>query len=363
MNAKAKKFSIALGATVMAAVLVLSGCSDEENSNDTPIIGAVADSLATVLVDGLVESTQIEAVFASAANEDESAEPAALPPEVKLSGISDVVLVGSRLFAGYEEGLIIHDLADKSTISIATDFPVRAVVLHGGKVYVGGEKLAIVDGVDLNPVQLDFEGTINEMASVNLNLMVGTEKGLYTRSILGDEVLLDEMSVTAIVPDGSGVWIGTDGQGLYRWDGDEFVKRFLARDSSLFDFVTCLAYNHSHLYVGTDNGMYVHDGGQWTTLTIADGLPSNSIIALDASSWVTYIATDAGVTSYFNGDFTPVRKLADKSVNSLIRMGRKIIVGTEYEGLLMKSGPSLKTLVDPDLTEEPTGIDVFSISM
>jgi ligand-binding sensor domain-containing protein len=171
------------------------------------------------------------------------------------------------------------------------------------------------------------------------------------------------LPISAVTADGSGLWVGTSGQGLYRWDGEEFAKRYLARDSSLFYYVNCLAFNHDHLYVGTDSGMFIFDGGRWKTLTAEDGLPSDYIKDIDATTWVVYVATEAGVTSYFNGDIMPVKKLADKEVNSLVLLGRKVIVGTDYEGVLVKSGPALRTLIDPTDPTAQRGVDIFSVSL
>ena len=61
-----------------------------------------------------------------------------------------------------------------------------------------------------------------------------------------------------------------------------------------------------------------------------------------------YIGTDQSVISYFNGDIIPVNKLDQTGVSALAVNGRKIIAGTAFDGLLMKSGKVLKTLVPPD---------------
>jgi hypothetical protein len=346
----------------MAAVMLFSGCSAENENPSEAVFEAVADSIASALVEGFVEGTQAGAVFASEVTDADTAISAVVPVQVSLRGISDMILVGSRIYAAHDEGVLIYDLSDKTTTNLVTGEPINAVVQHAGKVYVGGEKLLILNGVDLEPVDLQFEGVINELVSFNLHLIVGTDKGMYSRSVLGDQVMLDEVSVSSIAADESGLWVGTNGQGLYRWDGEDFTRRFLSRDSSLFDYVNCLAFNHAHLYVGTDSGMFIFDGGRWTTLTSEDGLPSDYIKAFDASTWVVYVATDAGITSYFNGDFMPVKKLTDRDVNSIVLLGRKIIVGTEDEGVLMKSGPALKTLVDPNSPTAHRGVDIFSVS-
>lgn len=360
---KAKAMFTSIGVILMVAALLFSGCSSQEEESTEGLLQAVADSIATDLVEEFIESTQVEAIFASEITVEDTAVEAEIPPEVQAEGINDMVLVGSKIYACHDAGVIIYDMADKNTVNLVTGKPINAIVLHGGKVYVGGEDLLLVNGVDFEPVEFEFAGVVNELHSYHFNLMIGTTEGLYSRSILGDETLLEGMAVSSMAADESGLWVGTTGNGLYHYDGEDFSKRFLSRDPSLFDYVNCLAFNHSHLYVGTDSGMFIFDGGRWITLTSADGLPSDKIRAFDATTWVTYVGTSAGVTSYFNGDFMPVKKLADKKANSIRLLGRKIIIGTASEGVLMKSGPALKTLIDPNNPTPQNGVDIFSLSL
>jgi ligand-binding sensor domain-containing protein len=188
----------------------------------------------------------------------------------------------------------------------------------------------------------------NELCSFNYQLLIGTQCGLFTNSIFGNDLLMDDVSVTAMVADNAGVWVGTGGQGLYRWDGVDFQKRYLSRDPSLFDHINTLDFKHDHLYAGTRNGLHIYDGGSWETLTVEDGLPGNNVIDIDASNWVVYIATDNGIVSCFNYDFMPVAKLENTAAEAVLAKDRKVYVGTCEQGIQMKSGPVLKTLVEPD---------------
>jgi len=194
----------------------------------------------------------------------------------------------------------------------------------------------------------EFEGAITSLYSYGYSLMVGTESGLYTTGLFGHDLLYDDIEVTAITADESGLWVGTNGEGLYRWDGEEFQKRYLLRDTAIFDTVNTLDFNHRHLYVGTNNGFHIFDGGCWTTLTALDGLPSDNVTTVNASAWVIYIGTDAGVISYFNGDFIPVKKMEESIVRDICLDGRKVIAATDFDGIVMKSGNVIKTIVPVD---------------
>ena len=51
--------------------------------------------------------------------------------------------------------------------------------------------------------------------------------------------------------------------------------------------------------------------------------------------------------SFFNGEIKPVEKLNEKRANFVVKRGNKIMISTDHEGILQKSGKSLKTLVQP----------------
>jgi ligand-binding sensor domain-containing protein len=354
----AKRITEAVGIVASAALLILSGCSGENESAKKPsLVDQVADSFASSLADNI-----IEARHSAAGSKQDTTGAFGVTANGGPHGISDMMITDSVIYAVDADGLLMYGLSDKSATRLNTEEPLHALTWHGGKVYAGGKDLYALNGTELEAVDVEFHGTINALSSFDLRLLVGTTAGLYSRSIFGDELLLDDVSVTTMASAGDALWVGTDGQGLYRWDGADFKKRYLSRDPSLFDYVNCLAFNREHLYVGTDSAMFIFDGGKWETLTAQDGLPSDYIKAVDASNWLVYVATDRGVISYFNGDFIPVAKLGDKNASSIRVLGRKIFVGTEDEGILMKSGPVLKVLIGPDEPADDEPSDVFSSS-
>ncbi len=88
------------------------------------------------------------------------------------------------------------------------------------------------------------------------------------------------------------------------------------------DYVTALAVDVSGKYwIGTQYGLSLFDGENWTTYTKANGLPNNYVtgLAADAANglWVT---TWGGGATYFDGEtFADVTTLglADRVVNSI----------------------------------------------
>jgi len=329
--------------TIMAllAMFVFVGCSADETERKSSLVDEIVDSVSGALADNIVEAT-----FTSETATEESSEG---PPftDGEVTGITDLAIVASTVYAVHDGGLVTYNLNSKDVQRIETTDRLNAVTYHEGKVYVGGDNLYTVVGDQLELVEADFIGDITALFSFQYRLMIGTEAGLYESSIFGDHILLDDVSVTGMAADREGLWVGTDGQGLYRWDGDEFKKRYLMRDTAIFDRINSLAGKNGHIYVGTDDAFYEFDGGKWRTVTTDDGLPSNKIVAIDASTWVVYIGTDAGVVSYHKNEFKPVNKLDNMRVTAMRSRAHRLFVGTDCDGLLMKSGPMLKTVVDP----------------
>jgi ligand-binding sensor domain-containing protein len=88
--------------------------------------------------------------------------------------------------------------------------------------------------------------------------------------------------VAAIFQDRDGhLWVGTDGGGVSRFDGQEFVK-FTTEDGLASNFVqTILQDRDGHLWVGTDGGgVSRFDGQEWFTYTTESGLVSNHVLAI-----------------------------------------------------------------------------------
>lgn len=332
------KFTTISFVLVLATASVFVGCSSDEQAANPGLVNEIVDSISTTVAKNLGE-----AALAKAPIENAKEEPVKL-----LTEIADLELVGSKLYGVFDGGVVVYDLDNKSYEVIPSGEKLNAVVWHADEVYVGGENLYTVGDTTLSRCDDEFDGAITSLFSYGYRLMVGTETGLYSTGLFGHELVYDDVEVSAITADESGLWVGTKGEGLYRWDGEEFQKRFLLRDTAVFDTVNTLDFNHRHVYVGTKNGLHIFDGGQWTTLTALDGLPADNVTTIDASGWVVYVGTDAGVISYFNGDFIPVKNMEETIVRDICRDGRKVFAATDYDGILMKSGNMVKTIVPVD---------------
>lgn len=347
-------------AIAFVAGLFLVGCSsDETESTKRPAMQQMAEAVAESVVTNVTE-----AAFAKAEElpkPDGSEAMAAVEKDLAAaydhaSHSGQLVTIGNQLYSVSGNNLIIYDWVARTRATVVAPAKITTIAAHAEKLYLGGDGLFVLEDTALVPVVGEIKGRVTSLLSFNYRLLVGTDDGIYSRSIFGDELLLGGVSVTGLAADESGVWVGTDGSGLYRWDGVEFKSRYLARDPSLMNVVTAIDYGKSHLYVGTPTGLYIHDGGCWETLTSEDGLPSDYITALDASYWVVAIGTDVGVTSYFNGDFLPVPTLDTVVATAIGRYDGNLVVQTVDQQLLVKAGPGVRSL----LPDAASTIDMFS---
>jgi hypothetical protein len=348
-----KKVILIVG-LLFAVNMFLIGCSDDRKAEKPGFVEKVMDSVAESVSSGLDKARVETTDTAPSADSSESPELPAIDLAVKIEDedsavppIHDMLVDGSMVYAVFDGGLLVYDLASDEYSVTPTVKPLRTLAEHAGALYAGGEYLYRVDGAALTPVEVAFDGQVTELFSYGPSLMVGTTHGLYARNLLGTMMLLDSMNVTAMVSNYKGLWIGTEENGLYCWDGKTYKKRFLARDPSLFDHVTTLAAGHNHLYLGTGDGLYVFDGGSWQTYTTDEGLPSGHITSIDASDWVVLVGTANGAASLFEGEVNSVKRLDNQVITSIRKAGNRILAGTGQNGLMVKSGPAVRTIVSP----------------
>jgi ligand-binding sensor domain-containing protein len=346
----------ALAALMAIGIFIITGCSsDDSGKNSTK-----GDSLTDQVIDDFVDNT-----FASTDSEDVTADLASAEDSNPLTfadngpQFHDVIFKDNTVYAAVDKGVLTYCITDGSSTLIPSDEPIWALVDLGDKILAGGEKLyEVKDGVlNSDDFRLNLSGPITVLHPYGMSLLIGTTDGLYISDVDGVRELASGIDVSAITQDAEAVWVGTAGQGLYRWDGDTFRKRYLSRDSTLFDNVMAMHYNHSHLYLGTDKGFFVYDGGSWQPYGLADGLPSEVITAVNASDWVIKIGTTRGPVTFYDGQFKLMPKLENMVVTEFIKDGSKLLAATSNAGLIMKSGGLVTTLFDGENTPAQMALD------
>ncbi len=344
---------IGLIAAVFAAMALFVACDDSADKQQGRVMDEIVDSLASAVATNVKAAKGPKEVVASFDVAVESGAESGMVPVADtgalevLAQMRDMVVVGNHAYVVFGGGLVIYDFQTESHERIDHPEVLTSVALKDGEIYVGGEHLFRLEELELVPVEIELEGMVTELYGWEYRLMIGTDCGLYQWSELGLERLAEDVTVRAMTSDGSGLWVGTDGDGLYRWDGRLFKQRYLRRDPHLWDTVTALAYNYGHLYVGSNAGLHIFDGGSWQTVDTSAGLPSLAVNSIDASEWVVYIATSRGVTSYFNGDFMPIDRLSAVEANVVRRRGEVLLAATDYEGLIAHTKLRTRTIVEP----------------
>jgi len=112
--------------------------------------------------------------------------------------------------------------------------------------------------------------------------------------------------VTAIMAENDNLWVGTDEDGLYMFDGISWTV-FKYPESLVSNCISALEINNDGvLYVATDMGISSLENGIWTSITTDDGLFSNKIYCLDCDDDnIMWIGTrNNRLVKYSDGNFT-----------------------------------------------------------
>ena len=103
---------------------------------------------------------------------------------------------------------------------------------------------------------------------------------------------LPQSQVFDLMQDSLGyIWVGTQGGGLCRFDGDRFTV-WNERDGLISNYVHALAMQHESLFVGTREGLSIKNKQGFTNYTTPQ---INSIYFFDK---LTYLATQSGIYSF-----------------------------------------------------------------
>jgi len=101
-----------------------------------------------------------------------------------------------------------------------------------------------------------------------------------------------------------GLWMGTDGQGVARWQGARTV-RYSMKQGLVNDFVRAFCEDREGgIWIGTDGGLSRWHAGRFQNFGTPDGLAYGSIrvLLLDREGGL-WVATDGGLSRYRGGKF------------------------------------------------------------
>ena len=117
------------------------------------------------------------------------------------------------------------------------------------------------------------------------------------------------------------LWVGTDGGGISRYDGDKFVN-FTTDDGLISNSVWAIHQDREgFLWFGTNGGISRYDGDKFVNFTIDDGLISNSVWAIHQDrAGGFWFGTDGGISQYDGENFinfTTTEGLANNFVSAI----------------------------------------------
>jgi two-component system, sensor histidine kinase ChiS len=172
----------------------------------------------------------------------------------------------------------------------------------------GFTTFTMADGLANNRVLSSLEGREG-------NLWFGTEGGVSryvgkqfqtfpaTDFIEGNPANIDITSF--LVDRAENLWLGTGGQGVFRYDGEEFTP--LTEEDGLGNNIvtSILEDREGNLWFGTYGGVSRFDGEGFTTFTMEDGLGGNIVNALlESRSGDLWFGTEGGLSHFDGGGLT-----------------------------------------------------------
>ena len=187
---------------------------------------------------------------------------------------------------------------------------------------------------------------ITAAAEASLGLiMVGTQGGglslLEGGLFFGPVSMLGRaVTVNALLPaHGGGVWVGTEGEGLFRLHGAKSAR--WTAEAGLTDRSIRALYQDRKdaLWIGTDSAVFRFDGSRFVRLGTSDGLAEGPVQAITQDlQGDVWIGTANGLSRVRDGKVSPTpgaSALVGSSIRSLLPGGAgQLWIGTQDGGLL-----------------------------
>jgi ligand-binding sensor domain-containing protein len=276
--------------------------------------------------------------------------------------VNTIISDNGRLVIGTDDGLFVMPIHKNRAKATEADLPEKrspgGELLHlntimplGDVRYTGGDGLYKLDKDYSMALESFFhDKTVYALMEFSDGLLVGTDRGLWfhcdqplgepsTNGTLGeigcsaDTLLLPNVMVTALALDRDGLWVGTYGDGLFFYDGQTWRERYLKRDTLAFSCVNALEYSYPNLWVGTDNGIYIYNGGKWNQMFVCDSSESYEVTCFLSTRAATYVGTEHGLLKYANDTLTNVENFAGDAIAGLCVNGKNVIVATRENGI------------------------------
>ncbi len=276
----------------------------------------------------------------------------------RLTAVLDIYIEDNRVWVATPDGLIQTDrngtfyrLID-SAEGLDPRMITEIVRLPGRTLFAAGREFYEYLGPDVfRRVELPLVPPITYChAFDSLSYLAGYEDGVFQYTPDFPVLLKDDILVTSLAFGPDGLWVGTDGDGLWRYDGEKWQQRFLRSDTGAFDYVTALSYHWPHLMVGTPDGVYRFDGGKWETHVGRDStFPGGYVTDLAFANHRWYIGTsDHGLWILLGSTFIPVDELAETAVTRIKVFRKDVYIGTQNSGVYVRRAGHWRQLYQTD---------------
>jgi len=278
--------------------------------------------------------------------------------ENRFPKINTVLVDNGRLIIGAQDGIYVKPNLDEGPVTRRESgvelMYLNAILPVGDQRYVGGTGLYLLDeNYSLLIDEYDFGCRISALMEFGDGILVGSESGLWFHcdmplegDMAQDTLLKDGIIVTALAQDKGELWVGTYGDGLYRFDGQTWQQRFLERDTTMFDFVSALEYYYPNLWVGTEQAIFRYDGGKWSQMFVADSSETYNVTCIMATPAATYIGTDDGLLRFAKDTLAVSADFDGMEIVGLCRSEKGVIVATRNDGIFTYKGK--EEIVSPE---------------
>jgi len=350
------KFHVAAGLVTVvfaAAVFLLLGHFVEIGQDRTE---AEADPQFAVIPVSAVETPISDSIFVP--------EPESFLPEKPslVTHARDIYIEDNRVWVATPDGLVLTDRNGMHYRLIDSAEGVDPTMFTD-IVHLGGRTLFCTEdgfyeylGLEaFRRVELPYSPPVFYAPAFDSLGYLGThEAGVFQYTPDQPVLIKPDLLVTAMVFAPDGLWVGTDGDGLWRFDGEVWQRRFLRSDTNAFAHVTTLAYKWPSLMVGTPEGLYRYDGGTWEAYADGEtGFPGAWITDIVFANHRWYIGTvDHGLWILAGASFFPVEELAGASITRIETFRNDVYVGTQNSGVHVRRAGTWRLLYVPEGTPE-----------
>lgn len=350
------KFNVFAGLVTViiavAAFVLMGSLLSPEAEHASSFSSPESALFPTAIAEAMTPDTMDESILQ---DEPELLEPATTSG---LTEVRDIHITADRVWVATSDGLIQTDCngtyyrvidtaegLEPKSITEIVDLPGRTLFAadHECYEYLGPDVFRRVELPLVPPITFCH-------AFDSLSYIAGYENGVFKYTPESPELLKDDILVTALAFGSNGLWVGTEGDGLWRLDGDKWQRRFMHPDTGAFDFVTALAYRWPHLLVGTPDGVYRYDGGKWEMYYGQDStFPGGQVTALAFADHRWYIGTtEHGLWTLLNSTFAPVEELVGSAITCIKVFRDDVYVGTEDAGVYVRRAGQWRQLYQTD---------------